>query len=134
MTDKSAVKFLTAHTIGTLYNPNDVAAFDHDTAADLIKRGIAAPAGKKGETAPTNLTAKKVGEGWSVFAGKKELVKGLADKNAAEAWIAEQSVRPVVEARQAGETWSVFAGDDELVKGLADKAAADAWIAEHAKA
>lgn len=129
-----AVAFIVAHTVGTLYNPGDVAGFDDDVAADLIKRGIAAPAGKKGETAPTNLTAKKVGEGWSVFAGKKELVKGLADKNAAEAWIAEQSVRPVVEARQVGETWSVFAGDDELVKGLADKAAADAWIAEHAKA
>lgn len=133
MTDKSAVKFVTAHTVGTLYNTGDVAAFERATAADLIKRGIAVAVDKSGRAAPSTLTARKVGEGWSVFSGKKEVVKGLADKNAAEAWIAEQSVRPVVEPREVGDTWSVFSGDDELVKGLADEAAARTWIEEHAK-
>lgn len=128
-----AVVFLVAHTLGSLYNAGDVAGFEDDTADDLIKRGIAAPKGK-GEVYPAGaLKAKKVGEGWSVFSGRKELVEGLADENAADAWIAERSIRPVSEARQVGETWSVFAGDDELVKGLADEAAARAWIAERSQ-
>ena len=129
-----AVRFLTAHTLGSLYNQGEVAGFDDDTEADLIKRGIAELA--KGKPSPgVALTAKKVGEGWSVFAGKDELVKGLADKNAAQAWIAEQAIKPSPPvAKQVGETWSVFSGDDALVEDLADEAAAQAWIADRPQA
>lgn len=138
MTDKVAVKFLTAHTVGTLYNKDDVAGFDGAIAGDLIDRGIAVAAkGKKvsATTATDGFTKKKVGEGWSVFSGKKEVVKGLADENAADAWIAEQGIRKAPpEARQVGETWSVFSGDDVLVADLSDEAAAKAWIADQPKA
>ena len=36
-----AVKFLHQHTIGSLYNEGEVAGFDRETEADLIKREIA---------------------------------------------------------------------------------------------
>lgn len=36
-----AVKFNHAHTLGSHYNKDDVAAFDAETEADLIKRKIA---------------------------------------------------------------------------------------------
>lgn len=128
-----AVIFLAAHTMGSLYNIGDVAGFEKETADDLIQRGIAeAHTGKSKPSYPAGaLTAKKVGEGWSVFAGRKELIKGLADENAAAAWIAERSVKRVVEARKVGETWSVFSGEDELVKDLADEEAAKTWITEN---
>lgn len=128
-----AVIFLVAHTLGSLYNAGDVAGFEDETADDLIKRGIAKAKGKGDDTVyePGALKAKKVGEGWSVFAGRKELIKGLADENAAAAWIAERSVKRVVEARKVGETWSVFSGEDELVKDLADEEAAKTWITEN---
>ena len=35
------VKFNHAHTVGSHYNKDDVAGFDGDTEADLIKRKIA---------------------------------------------------------------------------------------------
>lgn len=38
-----AVKFLQAHTHGSLYVPDDVAAFDKETEEDLVKRKIAEP-------------------------------------------------------------------------------------------
>lgn len=128
MTNK-AVVFLAAHTLGTLYNVGDVAGFESEVADDLIKRGIAEDAKNKGK--PAKLTVKKVGEGWSVFAGSDELVKGLADKNAANAWIAERETARTPVARQVGETWSVVVGDDVLVKDLADEAAATDWIAKN---
>lgn len=128
-----AVKFITAHTVGSLYNKDEVAGFDAETEADLIKRGIAVDAKSKAQGVA--LTAKKAGEGWSVFAGKDELVKGLADKNAAQLWIKEQEVRPAPPvARQVGQTWSVFSGDDVLVADLVDEAAATQWISDRAGA
>lgn len=128
-----AVKFITAHTVGSLYNKDEVAGFDAETEADLIKRGIAVDA--KSRAKGVALTSKKVGEGWSVFAGKDELVRGLADKNAAQLWIKEQEIRPDLPVpRQVGETWSVFSGDSVLVADLADEAAATTWIADRAQA
>lgn len=129
-----AVAFLVAHTVGTLYNAGDVAGFETETADDLIKRGIAKAYSKGDDTIyePGALKAKKSGEGWSVFAGRKELVKGLSDQNAADAWIAERSIQRVEpEVRQVGETWSVFAGEDVLIKDLPDEAAARTWITEN---
>jgi len=38
-----AVRFLVPYTIGTLYNPGEVAGFDAALADSLIKRGIAEP-------------------------------------------------------------------------------------------
>lgn len=131
-----SVIFIAAHTLGSLYNVGDIAGFENETADDLIKRGIAeAHTGKKAPTTlPTGFTIKKVGEGWSVFSGRKEVIKGLADQNAAEAWVAEQAIRQAPpEARQVGETWSVFSGDTALVESLADEAAAKVWIADQVR-
>jgi len=38
-----AVKFLMSHTLGALYNKDEVAGFPDDVADDLIKRKIAEP-------------------------------------------------------------------------------------------
>lgn len=38
-----AVKFLMPHTVGALYNTEEVAGFDKETEADLVERKIAEP-------------------------------------------------------------------------------------------
>lgn len=45
-----AVKFLTAHTVGTCYAPGEIAGFERGIEDDLVKRKIAEPlSGKKPE-------------------------------------------------------------------------------------
>jgi hypothetical protein len=38
-----AVTFLVPHTVGTSYNPGEIAGFDPAVEADLVRRGIADP-------------------------------------------------------------------------------------------
>ncbi|WP_167345386.1 hypothetical protein [Sphingomonas yabuuchiae] len=51
-----AVTFLETTQVGTIYNQDEVAAFDAETEAELIKAGVAeaveAPKGKSGSAAP----------------------------------------------------------------------------------
>lgn len=57
-----AVKFLETTQVGTIYNQNEVAVFDKETEAELIKAEVAeaveaseaveAPKGKSGSAAP----------------------------------------------------------------------------------
>lgn len=43
-----AIKFLTACTVGALYNEGEIAGFEDAVADDLIKRGLAEAAKAKG--------------------------------------------------------------------------------------
>jgi len=90
-----AVKFVTSHTVGALYNKGEVAKFDPEVEADLIKRKIAEAVEAKGkgrQKAPKPaLTIGKAEDGaFVVLDGAVEVKGGFADEAAAQAFIAEQ--------------------------------------------
>lgn len=90
-----AVKFTRSHTVGALYNKDEVAKFDPEVEADLIKRKIAEAVEAKGkgrQKAPKpTLTSKKVEDGsFVVLNGAVEVKGGFADEAAAQAFIDEQ--------------------------------------------
>lgn len=47
-----AVKFLTDHRVGALYNEGEIAGFEDDVADDLIEREIAEPVKGKAKADP----------------------------------------------------------------------------------
>lgn len=45
-----AVKFLMTHTVGAQYEKDEIAGFDEDVEAELVKRKIAEPVKAKAES------------------------------------------------------------------------------------
>lgn len=91
-----AVKFKQPHTVGALYNAGEVAAFDREVEADLIKREIAEAVeakgkGKSATPKPTLTVGAGEGETFVVLNGDKVVKDGFADEAAAKAYIADQA-------------------------------------------
>lgn len=95
-----AVKFKQPHTVGALYNKDEIAKFDPEVEADLIKRKIAEAVedkvkgkgrGKPAPPKPTLTVGTGEGDTFVVLDGDKVVKDGFADEAAAQAYIAEQA-------------------------------------------